>query len=449
MDKEKKNKVINFNKFNKFNKNVKQNKKNEKTENTKNNTEIMKNEKKIGEKEIIRETNANINNPKGKLSSRSKRILIISAVSIILLIIITLFVVYLANENAREFMDKYLFGKNISEENAEIIEIENENSTSIVGNSKLIGVLTNNSLKQYNVNAKMESEINIEINNPIYDYEDRYLVIGQKNDSKAYLIKDSKIVWEKELEGKISKISVNKNGYTSIVLTGTAYKTVIELYDTEGNRLTKIYLSKTIAVDTSISNDNKYMAFAEISTSSTSTKSNIKILSIDKAKEENSESIVYTYEVPDNALAINVNYIDNGKLVCMFDNSIQVIENNTPKTIVDLTEDKNISFVGIDLSDSVFRATEESSGLFSANTKVEITNVNNQKKNVYTVKGVAKSVKTYGNVIALNLGTEIEFIDTNGWLIKRYNSSSEVKDIILGDGIAGIIYKDKVELISL
>lgn len=446
MDKEKKNKVINFNKFNK---NVKQNKKNEKTENTKNNTEIMKNEKKIGEKEIIRETNANINNPKGKLSSRSKRILIISAVSIILLIIFTLFVVYLANENAREFMDKYLFGKNISEENAEIIEIENENSTSIVGNSKLIGVLTNNSLKQYNVNAKMESEINIEINNPIYDYEDRYLIIGQKDGNKAYLIRDSRVVWEKDVEGNISKISVNRNGYTSIVLTGTAYKTVIELYDAEGNRLTRIYLSKTIAVDTSISNDNKYMAFAEISTSSTSTKSNIKILSIDKAKEENSESIVYTYEVPDNALAINVNYIDNGKLVCMFDNSIQVIENNTPKTIVDLTEDKNISFVGIDLSDSVFRATEESSGLFSANTKVEITNVNNEKKNVYTVKGVAKSVKTYGNVIVLNLGTEIEFIDTNGWLIKRYNSSSEVKDIILGDGLAGIIYKDKIEVISL
>ena len=76
-------------------------------------------------------------------------------------------------------------------------------------------------------------------------------------------------------------------------------------------------------------------------------------------------------------------------------------------------------------------------------------NINNEKKNVYTVKSVAKSVKTNGNVIALNLGTEIEFIDTNGWLIKRYNSSSEVKDIILCDGLAWIIYKDKIELISL
>lgn len=445
MDKDKKDKVIEFNKNAKKSRtNAKIIDKNTQKGNHAKKGNIVNTEKKENEK-----NNVGINNTKGKMSKRNKKILIISSISIIALVMVTLIVVYLANENAREFMDKYLFGKNISEENAEIIEIENENNTSIIGNSKNIGILTNNTLKQYNVNAKEESEINIEINNPIYDYADRYLVIGQKNDSKAYLIKDSKIVWEKELEGKISKISVNKNGYTSIVLTGTAYKTVIELYDTEGNRLTKIYLSKTIAVDTSISNDNKYLAFAEISTSSTNTKTNVKILSIDKAKEENLDAIVYTYEVPDSALATNVNYIDNGKLVCMFDNSIQVIENNTPSTIINLKDDKNISFAGIDLSDSAFKATEESSGLFSANTKVEITNVNNQKKNVYTVKGVAKSVKTYGNVIALNLGTEIEFIDTNGWLIKRYNSSSEVKDIILGDGIAGIIYKDKVELISL
>ena len=66
----------------------------------------------------------------------------------------------------------------------------------------------------------MESELNVEINNPISDYKDRYLVIGQKGGNKAYLIKDSKILWEKELEGNISQVSVNKNGYTSITLTG-------------------------------------------------------------------------------------------------------------------------------------------------------------------------------------------------------------------------------------
>ena len=445
MDKEKKNKVINFKNFIKSKKNNKNfNNNNNIVKNT--NDDLLINEERKGN--LKEKGQNNINSETKRLSNKSKRILIISAISIILIIILILVIVYLANENAREFMDKYLFGKNISEENAEVIEMENENGTRVVGNGKLLGVLENNILKQYNVNAKMESELNVEINNPISDYKDRYLVIGQKGGNKAYLIKDSKILWEKELEGNISQVSVNKNGYTSITLTG-AYRTMVDVYDAGGNKLTRIYLANTIAVDTSISSDNKYLAFVEISTSSTSTKSNIKILSIDKAKQENTEAIIYTYEVPDSALAINVNYIDNGKLVCMFDSSVQVIENNTPKTIMDLKEDKNISFAGIDLYDSTFKAIEESSGLFSANTKVEIININNEKKNVYTVKSVAKSVKTNGNVIALNLGTEIEFIDTNGWLIKRYNSSSEVKDIILCDGLAGIIYKDKIELISL
>ena len=208
-------------------------------------------------------------------------------------------------------MDKYLFGKNISEENAEVIEMENENGTRVVGNGKLLGVLENNTLKQYNVNAKMESELNVEINNPISDYKDRYLVIGQKGGNKAYLIKDSKILWEKELEGNISQVSVNKNGYTSITLTG-AYRTMVDVYDAGGNKLTRIYLANTIAVDTSISSDNKYLAFAEISTSSTSTKSNIKILSIDKAKQEE--------------LAKQVLNIDFHKIVELYDNTKKEIE---------------------------------------------------------------------------------------------------------------------------
>ena len=60
-----------------------------------------------------------------------------------------------------------------------------------------------------------------------------------------------------------------------------------------------------------------------------------------------------------------------------------------------------------------------------------------------------KSIKTYDNVVALNLGTEIDFINTNGWLIKKYTASRNIKDVVLCGSIAGIIYKDKIELINL
>ena len=76
-------------------------------------------------------------------------------------------------------------------------------------------------------------------------------------------------------------------------------------------------------------------------------------------------------------------------------------------------------------------------------------NIENKNSKEYVANSITKEIYISEDIIGLNLGTEIEFIDTNGWLIKRYNSSSEVKDIILCDGLAGIIYKDKIELISL
>ena len=39
--------------------------------------------------------------------------------------------------------------------------------------------------------------------------------------------------------------------------------------------------------------------------------------------------------------------------------------------------------------------------------------------------------------------------NTNGWLIKRYNSSTEINNIILGENIAGIVYADKIEILNL
>ena len=51
--------------------------------------------------------------------------------------------------------------------------------------------------------------------------------------------------------------------------------------------------------------------------------------------------------------------------------------------------------------------------------------------------------------MAFNLGNQVDFVNTNGWLVKRYYSSQVIKNIVLGDGIAGIVYRDKIELINL
>ena len=51
--------------------------------------------------------------------------------------------------------------------------------------------------------------------------------------------------------------------------------------------------------------------------------------------------------------------------------------------------------------------------------------------------------------IALNLGSQILFFNNSGWMIKKYYANQEINNIVLCDGLAGIVYNDKVELVSL
>ncbi len=372
---------------------------------------------------------------------------------IILIIIIVLVIVsslYITNTSFRETMDKYVFRKSITENNLDYIEIDTENSPNIFAYDKYIVTLEKNTLTQYSQSGKKEGSLEIQVSDPIFDAEGKYLVVAEKNKQKIYLIYNDNIVWEKDIEGNISKINVNKNGYTSVIISGTTYKSVIAVYDKEGKELFKTYLSSTVAVDSSISEDNKYMSFGEVNTSGTLIQSSIKTVSIEKAKQTPSDSIINTYDAEQNDLIINIQYQDKNRLICMYNSSIHIIKDGKDEVLVSLNEkDNNITFSDIELSSNAYRIIEKSAGLFKSNSTVEIYNTTSKKQNIYNFNGVAKKVYSYGNIIAIDLGSEVLFINMNGWLIKKYNSVQDIKNIVLTDNLAGIVYRDKIEFISL
>ncbi len=377
-----------------------------------------------------------------------KRLTVIIMVVLLVLALAITAAAYISNKEFRNFMDKYIFKKSITDENVAVIDIDYDSNTNIIPYGRYICILAENNLEQYNSNGKKEQEVKIEINNPVYDVNGRYLVIGEKGSQKLYLISGTQIIWEKNVDGNLSKVTVNRSGYVSTIITGTSYKSVIATYDDKGNELFKSYLSNTIAVDACISQDNNYLGYAEISTAGTVIQSNVKIISMKEAAEKNTEP-VYNYVAPQNSLILRIKYQEKNRLVCVYDDSIHMIESNVDVKLMDLQEDKKITFGDSKLTNFVYRMVEESTGPFSANTNVEMYNITNQKESTYMIEGVAKSVASYDNIIAINLGSEVDFINTNGWLVKRYTSRQEIRNIVICDGIAGIIYRDKIELINL
>ena len=118
----------------------------------------------------------------------------------------------------------------------------------------------------------------INVGTPIYSANGKYLVIGDKGKQKVYLISGTKILWDVDVEGGISRVSVNENGFVSVVCTGSTYKSVVCVYNTEGSQLFKTFTPVNTVVDSTISSDNKYLSYAEIDTSKASLESSIKTI---------------------------------------------------------------------------------------------------------------------------------------------------------------------------
>lgn len=377
-----------------------------------------------------------------------KKLIIATIIAIIVVAAIIAIGLYNTNKQARTWIDKNIFRKEIQQDKAATIEISENQNSNIYAFNKYIGILDKTKFTIYGNTGSKEKELEIQISNPIFNAANRFLAIAENKGQKLYLITDKEITWEAEIEGNISQILVNKNGYVAVVIVDTSYKTVIKMYNPQGKELFNTYLSSTRAVDVSISNDNKYLAIAEIDTSGTIIQSNIKVISIDKASSDPTNSLENTYKSEENKLITSIKYQDKNKLVCMYTDSIHEIVNEKDETLIEL-KDKKVIFQSILLNGNACQIEEKSSGLFTADSQVNIINTDSKSIKQYTADSIAKELYTYGNIMALNLGTEIEFINTDGWLVKRYVANQEITNIVVSDNLAGIIYRDKIEIVNL
>ena len=376
-----------------------------------------------------------------------KKIAIIIVILVVLLLAIASVVVYNVNNEAKEWIDKNIFKKEVFQNTATSIQLEDDN-VNIYAFNKYIGILNKNNFKIYNSFASQEKELNIDISTPIFASSNRYLAIAEKQGQKLYAIEDKDIKWETSVSGNIYQVHTNKNGYIAAVLTDTTYKTVVSVYNNEGKNIFNTYVSSTSTIDVSISNDNKYVAIAEVDTSGTMVQSRVKIISVEKAQKEAENSIIKTQYFEKNKLITNIKYQDKNKLICMFPDSIHIIEDENDNIITD-NSDKKITFCSIDLENNIAVIEEQSTGLFTANSILNIINTNNKNSISYTSSEVTKDIYTYENMVALNLGSEIDFINTSGWLCKKYIANQEITNIVISNSIAGIIYRDKIEIINL
>lgn len=373
------------------------------------------------------------------------KVLVFLLISFFIIIVVAR---YTTDEEYRSFIDTNIFRKEVSEENLKTIEINSDSNPSIYAFDKYIAVLSKNNLSEYNSDGKLESQLEVNIAVPLVDTNGKYMVIAEKDGQKIYLVSGTSILWSNTVDGNISRVNVNRNGYVSIIITNTIYKSIVVYFEPSGRETFRNYISDSYAVCTSISTNDKYLAIGEVDYSGTIIKSIVKIISVELAKTNPEEAIVYTYNSENGEIITRINYQDKEKAICMFSTYVQSVSPNSNERVYDLSDDD--LFLDINLKNGMALIKKQSSGLFSFEYEVFIKSIENKADNLYILNSdLPKNISVCDNKIALNLGNEVQIINSSGWQIKKYTSSKQIKSLVIGESIAGVVYKNKIEIINI
>ena len=144
-------------------------------------------------------------------------------------------------------------------------------------------------------------------------------------------------------------------------------------------------------------------------------------------------------------MVVNIEYNKN-ILVCQYDNSVYIFKDGSSEKIIDINN--KIVFLDINLNGYISYIEETSSGILTSDYELKILNVDNKKENIYLLDSMPKSLYCSNNIIGINKGNEIEFVNHSGWLLKKFTSRQSFKGVILGDSVVGIVYKDRIEIIN-
>lgn len=384
------------------------------------------------------------NQKKGRL----KKLALLIVVILIVVAIMILISIYFFHLEFRQWCDENVLKKEIHQEDAKYIELDGDENTQVYAFDKYICVFRKKKLEYYNRVGTKVDEIELDINKAVFTSAGRYMAICEKNGKKFYLICGKEKLYENETEGNITQINVNKSGYLSIVISNTSYKSIVDVYDKNGKEIFKTNLVTSIVADVCISQDSKYLAIAEIDLSGIIIQSSIQIVSIELAQTKPEEAIQYKYEALTDKLIMNIEYQENNNLICMYNDSIETLQEKNASELLKI-DDRNLEFMTIDLKNRIALVEEISTGEYTADTSIRIINPSTLKEKKYIAKAVAKSIETSENRIAINFGTNLHIISKNGILLKKYISNTEINDFVMAEGVIGVIYRDKIQIINL
>lgn len=298
--------------------------------------DIVEKEKEKRRKEIEK------NNVKTKKSLKESRKIDGRYKGIVILIIIVV-VIILINNNYHKL--GIVFVKNITEKDAIKITIMSSNNIIKEYQNEIL-VYSSGKYTTYNKYGKQtwQTKLDTTFIPEIYT-AGKYIQICNKSNGYIYVLYNKYESARIKINGKIKSSNINQNGITIVEYATTGSKTALGVYDKSGEELYSIKLNTSTIGQYILSDSERYLAYTDVVIDGMSLITNINVIDLKKANDDNYE--IPTVATENNELAYKLLFEGN-KIVALF--SSKAIKYKLSSKSLEQFNVPNVNLLNIDVN---------------------------------------------------------------------------------------------------
>lgn len=255
----------------------------------------------------------------------------------------------------------------------------------------------------------------IEIKNPVTAYNAEIALIGDRDEKIVYIYKGLKRIAYLELTGAIRYMTVNNDGYISVLCDDTDAYSKISYYDPAGKKICDISKWESVAVNSVVLSSNKEYMINSVKISGTGFESNLEFADfLAQAADAGhiTQNTLFSVLLPLNQSAI---LAGNEEGIYCYDRNASLLWKVQPGKVIGAALVKN----------GIVYAYYNNKG----SCTVVFSDQNGNTLNEYTFGSNIVNIRTYDDIAAINYGREVLFFNSAGTLLKGYSSKSDILDI--------------------
>lgn len=302
------------------------------------------------------------------------------------------------------------------------------------------------SVKGFNKNGEEEWTVPVSVSNPVLKAVGKNLLIADIGGKDIYLLDGKSIKWNKRIDNNIISVDLNRDGYIAVTHEANGYRGQVTVYNQSGNEIIYTKVSQIFPVISKVSPSGKQFVINSIKASGIKAVTGLTYVNMNGS---GSKDIVPREDVMFPVMW----YLDNG-LLAVVGNSSVIAFSDVPeeKWKYELGDNKVYCSDILNGKNLVLAVSgkDKEGNLRDDITDIKILDRDGEAASEFSIEDKIRSIKIYDDVISLNTGREIYFVNSEGKLLDKYTSSTDVSEVFFLDGQEVVLVtKNKIIIINI